>query len=129
MAIKYAKYFELTKDDIVLTVFTDSMELYQSRLVEMREKHGTYTKDDALRTFHLNLEGQKADNLIELNYLQRKRIHHLKYYTWIEQQGRDVDELDAQWYDPDYWKTIQNSVEPIDELIIAFNEKVKNIQD
>ena len=127
MAIKYAKYFELTKEDIVITVFTDSMELYQSRIVELREEQGTFTTDDAIRNFHTNLKGQKTDSMIELNYLQRKRIHHLKYYTWIEQQGRDVKELDAQWYDPDYWKNIQESVGPIDELITAFNEKVKQI--
>ncbi len=37
-AIKVAKYQELTENDIVLTVLTDSMELYNSRLVEMHEK-------------------------------------------------------------------------------------------
>lgn len=124
MAIKYAKYFELTKEDIIITVFTDSMELYQSRIREFNEKDGAFTANDALRVFHANLKGQKTDNMIELNYVQRKRIHHLKYYTWIEQQGRDVKELNAQWYDPNYWKSVQNSVEKIDELIISFNEKV-----
>ncbi len=127
MAIKYAKYFELTDKDVVITVFTDSMELYQSRLNEMNEKQGVFTNDDALRAFHSNIAGQKTDNMLELNYLQRKRIHHLKYYTWIEQQARDLDELNAQWYEPDYWKSIQNSVDPIDELIVTFNEKVEQI--
>ena len=128
MAIKYAKYYELTEEDIVITVFTDSMELYQSRLAEMSDESGAFTIDDALLAYHAHLYGQKTDNMIELNYLQRKRIHHLKYYTWIEQQGRDVDELDAQWYDSDYWKNIQKTIEPIDELIIAFNEKVKQLE-
>jgi len=128
MAIKYAKYFELTKDDIILTVFTDSMELYQSRIAEMREELGPFTLDDAIKSFHANLRGQKTDSMIELNYLQKKRIHHLKYYTWIEQQGRQVKELDAQWYDDNYWKEIQKSVEPIDELIRAFNERVKELK-
>ncbi len=127
MAIKYAKYFELTSEDVVLTVYTDSMELYQSRLVEMNEHQGTFTSDDAIRSFHSNLAGQKTDNMLELNYIQRKRIHHLKYYTWIEQQARDLDELNAQWYDPNYWKSIQDSVGPIDELIIDFNQKVEQI--
>jgi hypothetical protein len=128
MAIKYAKYYELTSDDIVMTVFTDSMELYQSRLAEMNEKHGAFTIDDALRVFYANLFGQKYDNILELNYLQRKRIHHLKYYTWIEQQGRDLEELNAQWYDQNYWKDIQKSVEPIDKLIIDFNDLVNQLK-
>ena len=127
MAIKYAKYFELTDKDVVVTVFTDSMELYQSRLIEMNEGQGVFTSNDALRTFHSNLSGQRTDNMLELNYLQRKRIHHLKYYTWIEQQARDLDELNSQWYEPDYWESIQNSVNPIDELIVSFNEKVEKI--
>jgi cysteine synthase len=34
-AIKFAKYYELSGRDVVLTVWTDSMDLYQSRLKEM----------------------------------------------------------------------------------------------
>jgi cysteine synthase len=124
MSIKMAKYYELTSDDIVMTIFTDSMELYQSRLQEMRADYGPFTKENAIRSFYAHLRGQKMDNMLELNYLQRKRIHHLKYFTWIEQQGRVLEELDAQWYDPNYWKNIQNTVSDIDELILSFNEKV-----
>ena len=127
MAIKYAKYYELTEDDVVLTVFTDSMELYQSRLKELQIKEGNYTRDNAVRDYHSNLLGLKKDNLIELTYYQRKRIHNLKYFTWIEQQGREMEELDRQWYDSTYWTTIQNQIEPIDELIVKFNEKVAQI--
>ena len=43
-AIKVAKYHELTENDIVLTVLTDSMELYNSRLGEMREEMGEYSE-------------------------------------------------------------------------------------
>ena len=39
-AIKMAKWYELTNKDIILTVWTDSMELYQSRLQELRETAG-----------------------------------------------------------------------------------------
>ena len=35
-AIKYAKYYELGEDDVVLTVLTDSMELYGTRIEEYR---------------------------------------------------------------------------------------------
>ena len=42
-AIKFAKYFELGREDIVLTVLTDSMELYGSRLQEMHAESGAYT--------------------------------------------------------------------------------------
>jgi hypothetical protein len=124
MAIKFAKYYELTEDDVVFTVFTDSMELYQSRLIEAKNKLGEFSRDDAIKAFYTKLEGQEMDNMLELNYLQRKRIHHLKYYTWVEQQGKHVDELDRQWYDPNYWTQIQQQTDVIDELIESFNEKV-----
>ena len=26
-------------------------------------------------------------------------MHNLKYYTWVEQQARDVKDLNALWYD------------------------------
>ncbi len=124
-AIKFAKYYELTEKDIVLTVFTDSMELYQTRLAELNEARGPYNKTQAAIDYHLHLMGIKTDYTSELRYEERRRIHNLKYYTWIEQMGKPLEELDDQWYDyPGYWDRIHQLVEPIDELIEAFNERV-----
>ena len=51
-------------------------------------------------------------------------MHNLKYYTWIEQQGRDVGELERQWYDHDaYWQGMFDQVDDIDELIVEFNQR------
>jgi len=125
MAIKFAKYYELTKNDVVLTVFTDSMELYQSRIRESREAHGKYSVKTAIKDYHGHLMAQKMDAMIELGHYERKRVHHLKYFTWIEQQGMELDELNAQWYDyPRYWENIQQMTPKIDELIVQFNEKI-----
>ena len=122
-AIKFSKYYELTRRDVVLTVFTDSIELYRSRLQELRETHGEYTELDAVRDYHRYLMGVSIDNMQELSYYDRKRIHNLKYFTWVEQQGREVDELNAQWDDyPDYWKRIQSKADEVDRLIEEFNE-------
>ena len=124
MAIKMAKYYEMDENDVILTVFTDSMELYQSRLRELREEFGEYTEKDAIRDYNLFLLGQKTSNMIELNYLQRRRIHNLKYFTWIEQQGKLVEELDQQWYDLEYWNSIHLKVPEIDRLIKEINNRV-----
>ncbi|MCF8008419.1 MAG: pyridoxal-5-phosphate-dependent protein subunit beta, partial [Halanaerobiales bacterium] len=124
-AIKFAKYYELGKDDIILTVFTDSMELYQSRLEEMREKFGEYDKTDAKVDYYAHLQRLTTDYLEELTYQSKKRIHNLKYYTWVEQQGKDVKELNAQWYDyQNYWGNIHSMTGEIDKLIDKFNQKV-----
>ena len=125
MAIKFAKYYELTKNDVVLTIFTDSMDMYQSRMREAKGAHGAYSILDGVKDYYGHLKAQKADALIELNHLDKKRVHHLKYFTWIEQQAMELDELNAQWYDyPNYWENIQKMTPKIDALITEFNEKV-----
>ncbi|OQY27367.1 MAG: pyridoxal-5-phosphate-dependent protein subunit beta [Candidatus Cloacimonetes bacterium 4572_55] len=124
-SIKFAKYYELTERDVIFTVFTDSIELYQSRLSEMEAAEGAYKKEQAVRDYHRYLQAVTIDHTLELSYYDRKRIHNLKYFTWIEQQGRDVEELDAQWYNyPDYWQSIRNQVGEIDQRIIEFNRLV-----
>ena len=122
-AVKFAKYNELGENDVVLTVLTDSMELYGSRLKEMRQEFGEYTAMDAAADDARYLKGQSTEYLLELTYPERRRIHNLKYFTWVEQQGRTYDELMAQWYQPDYWTEVQKQVVEIDDLIIAFNKK------
>jgi cysteine synthase len=123
-AIKFAKYNELGSNDVVLTVLTDSMELYNTRIHEYRESFGEYTEFDAAETFARDLHGETTDNLLDMTYVDRRRVHNLKYYTWIEQQGREYDELMAQWYDPNYWTDLQSQVPEIDALIGEFNDRV-----
>jgi cysteine synthase len=122
MAIKMAKHYELGENDIILTVLTDSMELYGSRLLEMREKHGAYTGVNAAVDHNRYVLGMGVDGAEELTYHSRKRIHNLKYYTWVEQQGKTSEELNAQWYDHDYWENIHKMADSIDEKIEAFNK-------
>lgn len=125
MSIKFAKYYEMTRKDIVLTVFTDSMELYQSRLLETRESFGDYTERGAIRDYHRYLDGQKTDAMTELSYPERKRIHNLKYFTWVEQQQFELEELNRQWYDcEEYWSNVQQLTPEIDGLILEFNQRV-----
>ena len=96
-----------------------------------RELRGKIANSDALKDvqaaidFNRHLLGIKTDHTLELRHQDRKRIHNLKYYTWIEQMGKSPQELDAQWHDyPGYWDRIHRTVEPIDRLIEAFNERV-----
>ena len=62
--------------------------------------------------------------MLELTYPDRRRVHNLKYFTWVEQQGKSYEEIQAQWYAPDYWKGIQALTPAIDNLIMEFNEEV-----
>ncbi len=128
-AVKFAKYYELGSNDVVMTVLTDSMELYGTRLEEYHEQFGAFDTVAAAETFARDLHGVTTDNLEELTYTARKRIHNLKYYTWVEQQGKTYEEIQAQWYDPYYWTNVQKQAGQIDEKINAFNQQVGLIQD
>ena len=67
--------------------------------------------------------GLKTDNLLELSYVDRKRIHNLKYYTWVEQQGRTVQDLNDLWYDTEKtWDAVHAQAKDLDELICEFND-------
>ncbi len=124
MAIKMSKYYELGENDVVLTVLTDSMDLYQSRLKEMHEEFGEYSHTDAAVNFTRDLHGLTTDYLHELTYADRRRVHNLKYFTWVEQQGKTYEEILDQWYDPTYWTELQEQIPEIDALITEFNAKV-----
>jgi cysteine synthase len=123
-AIKMAKYYEMGENDIVMTVLTDSMELYGSRLNEMHAEFGEYTSLDAAAHFARYLQGASTDNLVELTYADRRRVHNLKYFTWVEQQGKTYEEILAQWNERDYWTNVQKQVGEIDAAIEEFNASV-----
>jgi cysteine synthase A len=123
-SVKVAKWFELDGDDVIVTIATDSMGMYQSRLEEARQEQGPLTTTQAAVAHERWMLGESTANVQELGHWDRKRIHNLKYFTWVEQQGKDVAELNRQWHDPSYWTEIQQLVEPIDRLIEEFNEKV-----
>jgi hypothetical protein len=122
-AIKTARHFEMGKDDVIVTVFTDSMELYGSRLKEMEKEMGKYTRENALVDFERRLLGCTTDYMKELTYTDRKAVHNLKYFTWVEQQGRTSTELRQLW-EPSYWDETFAQVEEYDKLIVAFNKEV-----
>ena len=46
-------------DDVVVTILTDSMEMYGSRLEELSAEHGEYTTLDAAGDYHRYVVGLK----------------------------------------------------------------------
>jgi cysteine synthase len=120
-AIKTAKHFELTGRDVIFTILTDSTELYGSRVEELQHERGAYRERHAIADFAGPLAHQGVDCFKELTHPERKAIHNLKYYTWVEQQGKSCDELNAQWQ-PEYWRELfEDEVVEFDRLITQFN--------
>jgi cysteine synthase A len=122
-AIKTARYFELDQHDVIFSVATDSAEMYQSRLEEVRESNGAYSDLKAVVDFERYLAATTLDYMKELTYADKKAIHNLKYFTWVEQQQKDVADLNQLWYDREIWHHLFHQVDRWDELINEFNHK------
>jgi cysteine synthase len=123
-AIKMAKYYEMGEHDVLFTIATDSMDLYHSRIHEMRKEMGEYSPRLAAADFARWVLQQSTDNMLELRHPDRRRVHNLKYYTWVEQQGKTYEEIQAMWNEADYWTGVQKQADEIDALIDEFNGEV-----
>ncbi|OFX18319.1 MAG: pyridoxal-5-phosphate-dependent protein subunit beta [Bacteroidetes bacterium GWA2_31_9] len=122
-AIKTAKYFEMTSDDVIFTLATDSAVMYGSRLDELTHEKGKYNDIQAIKDYEKCILGQVTDNMRELNYQDQKAIHNLKYFTWVEQQAKEVEDLNQLWYDHDLWQNLFNQPKVWDEMIEQFNDE------
>ncbi|HEY9053646.1 MAG TPA: pyridoxal-phosphate dependent enzyme [Rectinemataceae bacterium] len=123
-AIKMAKYYEMTENDIVFAMFTDSMQMYGSRLKELEAERGAYGSRQADKDYD-RLQGISVDHVFEMSHADKRRAHNLKYFTWIEQLGKPLEELRAQWDDyRNYWGSLHAQAEKLDELIESFNAEV-----
>lgn len=122
-AIKTAKHFDLTSDDVLITIATDSAEMYGSRLEELTAERGVYSTLQAAKDHEKCMLGTTSDHMKDLTYDDQKAIHNLKYFTWIEQQGKDVEDLRQLWEDRHIWPQLFSQPARWDELINEFNER------
>jgi cysteine synthase len=122
-AIKTAKHFDLNKEDVLVTIATDSAEMYGSRLEELTAERGNYSLLQAAKDHEKCMFGTTTDHMKDLTYDDQKAIHNLKYFTWIEQQGKDVDDLRQLWDDHKIWSKIFSQPARWDELINEFNDR------
>ena len=117
-AIKTAKYYELGKRENVVTVATDSLDRYHSVLQDLNKVYGKMDETEAnvraVSIFH----NAKLDWIKEGTMDVKKSWFNLKYYTWVEQQGKTVEELNAQ-KDPEYWIAHQEKIAEVDKQLAA----------
>ncbi|KAL0245953.1 hypothetical protein GEMRC1_007169 [Eukaryota sp. GEM-RC1] len=127
--IKMAKFFEMDESDCLFTVATDSAAMYQSRIDSEAVKFGEMTPTESAVIHSSNMLGIKIDYVEELTYYAKKRIHNLKYYTWIEQRGMQAEDLDAQWFDREFYLNHWKLVEFYDQKIKEFNKATGLIKE
>lgn len=116
-AIKAAKFYGMKSSDTVVTIATDWMDRYYSVMADMTRTYGVMDEAEATARAHIFID-QKTDWIKEGTVDARKQWHNLKYYTWVEQQGKTVEELNAQ-LDPAWWIEHQERVKEIDARLEA----------
>ncbi len=117
-AIKTAKFYGLGKDDVVVTILTDAVDRYHSVMAQMTATYGKMGKVEAQVRLESIFHGQRLDWILEGTREARARWHNLKYYTWVEQQGKTVAELNAQRHQ-EYWLAEQARIAEIDARLTA----------
>ncbi len=117
-AIKTAKHYQLGKNDVIVTICTDAIDRYHSVMESMAECYGALDESKATAYVEGIFHGQKTDWIKDGTPDQRRQWHNLKYFMWVEQQGKTVEELDAQ-LDPEWWIAHQELVPEIDRRIKA----------
>ncbi len=120
-AIKTARYYNMGKDDVIVTVATDALDRYHSVMDSMAECYGHLDEAETVGRVESIFKGMRTDWIMPGTPEARERWHNLKYYTWVEQQGKSVEELDAQ-RDPAWWAEHQQRVQAIDARLAALRE-------
>lgn len=117
-AIKTAKYYGFGKNDLIVTICTDAIDRYRSVMEQMTIEYGRMDEIEASMRVESIFQGQKLDWVGEGTVEARRRWHNLKYFTWVEQQGKQMEELNAQ-LDPEFWLGQQTRVNELDRMIRA----------
>jgi cysteine synthase len=117
-AIKTAKHYQFGKRDVIVTICTDAIDRYHSVMEEMARVYGEIDEARAMAYVEAIFHGVKTDWIKDGTPETRRQWHNLKYFTWVEQQGKTVEELDAQ-RDPEWWIKHQQLIPEMDEKIKA----------
>ena len=123
-AIKTAKYYDLKENENIMVIATDGLDRYNSVMKDMTDEFGELTREMAVSRYERIFKYMEPSYFFEGDMDNRKRWHNLKYYTWVEQQGKTVEELNEQKYQ-EYWHEKVNEIEKINELVTKYKEEHK----
>jgi hypothetical protein len=82
----------------------------------LNQTAGKMTKDEAKRRLDIFRKSPLDEWAQEGTNFHRQRWHNQKYYTWVEQQGKGVDELRALAH-PEFWLKEQTKTPHIDKQL------------
>lgn len=116
-AIATAKHYEYGENQIIMTVATDGYDRYPSVVDRIHAQEGPLTDKGALKRID-SFRHASGQWVMEGTMEARRRWHNQKYFTWVEQQGKSVEELNALW-ETSFWQDQADQVEEVDKAIMA----------
>ncbi len=121
-AIKTAKYLDLGREDVILTVATDGADMYDTEKAKAvkRDFGGQFDAVHAAEAWAGKLDAVATDNFRELTHAERSRIFNLGYFTWVEQQGVGIEDFAAR-REQGFWDRLVGLVPAWDAMIEEFN--------
>ena len=120
-SIKLAKYMKLGSQDAIITVATDGADLYLTELEKTKKEFpGIYDETSCAEIYGQFLKGVTTDHILELNQKDKERIFNLGYYTWVEQQGVDLNDFEKR-RNQKFWLNHYNHILSLDDKIDVFN--------
>ena len=120
-SIKLAKYMNLGSQDAIITVATDGADLYLTELEKTKKEFPrTYDETSCAEMYGQYLKGITTDHTLELNQKEKERIFNLGYYTWVEQQGVDLNDFEKR-RDQQFWRDHYDHIISLDDRIEEFN--------
>ena len=81
---------------------------------------GTFDSTACSNIFKKYLKEVNSDNMIELSQNDKERIFNLGYYTWVEQQGVNLNDFEKR-KDQNFWLDHYKYMISLDDKIEKFN--------
>ncbi len=120
-SIKLSKYLKLGPEDAIITVATDGADLYLSELAKAKKTfEGIFDEVSCAEIFGNYLGGTSIDHVMELNQMERERIFNLAYYTWVEQQGIQIEDFENR-RKQEFWDQHYKNMISLDKKVLEFN--------
>ena len=88
---------------------------------DMATQYGKLDEAETVGRVESIFKGMRTNWILPGTPDARERWHNLKYCTWVKQQGKTVEELDAQ-RDPQWWIEHQQMVSEIDARLLKARE-------
>ena len=107
---------EFAREAKIVQIDIDQTELEKTK----NDFIGSYDTISCAELYGQHFQSITTDHMIELNQRDKERIFNLGYYTWVEQQGVDLNHFESRRHQS-FWDMHLQKMLDLDEEIDKFN--------